>query len=125
MEEIKMSKEFYLVHHGIKGQKWGVRRYRNKDGSLTAAGKKRQTNYESLSKEQRMKNAQRTGRKAIEAYQKIENDFSDKFNKAYLNNDWDAVDKMQKDYDDRFDREVRKLITKSGYDYTVYNDDED
>ena len=30
-----------LYHHGIKGQKWGVRRYQNKDGSLTYAGKKR------------------------------------------------------------------------------------
>ncbi len=30
-----------LVHHGIKGQKWGVRRYQNKDGSLTSQGKKR------------------------------------------------------------------------------------
>ena len=28
-----------LYHHGIKGQKWGVRRYQNKDGSLTSAGK--------------------------------------------------------------------------------------
>ena len=30
-----------LYHHGIKGQKWGVRRYQNSDGSLTAAGKRR------------------------------------------------------------------------------------
>ena len=30
----------YLIHHGILGQKWGVRRYQNKDGSLTSAGKK-------------------------------------------------------------------------------------
>ena len=30
-----------LYHHGIKGMKWGVRRYQNKDGSLTPAGKKR------------------------------------------------------------------------------------
>lgn len=29
-----------LYHHGILGQKWGVRRYRNRDGSLTRAGKK-------------------------------------------------------------------------------------
>lgn len=30
-----------LYHHGIKGQKWGVRRYQNLDGSLTEKGKKR------------------------------------------------------------------------------------
>ena len=30
-----------LYHHGIKGQKWGVRRYQNKDGSLTELGKQR------------------------------------------------------------------------------------
>lgn len=33
----------YLVHHGILGQKWGVRRYQNEDGSLTDAGRKRYT----------------------------------------------------------------------------------
>ena len=31
--------KYYLAHHGIKGQKWGVRRYQNKDGSLTTEGK--------------------------------------------------------------------------------------
>lgn len=31
-----------LYHHGVKGQRWGVRRYRNEDGSLTEAGKKRE-----------------------------------------------------------------------------------
>ena len=30
-----------LKHHGIKGQKWGIRRFQNKDGSLTPNGKKR------------------------------------------------------------------------------------
>lgn len=31
----------FIVHHGVKGMKWGVRRYQNPDGSLTAAGKDR------------------------------------------------------------------------------------
>lgn len=31
----------YLVHHGVKGQKWGIRRYQNKDGSLTPEGRER------------------------------------------------------------------------------------
>lgn len=34
-----MSNNSELMHHGIKGQKWGVRRFQNKDGSLTSAGK--------------------------------------------------------------------------------------
>ena len=30
-----------LYHHGVKGMKWGIRRYQNKDGTLTSKGKKR------------------------------------------------------------------------------------
>ena len=35
-----------LYHHGIKGQKWGVRRYQNEDGTLTSAGKEHKSLYE-------------------------------------------------------------------------------
>ena len=43
MDEIAYIYGPYLAHHGIKGQRWGVRRYQNPDGTLTEAGKRRYT----------------------------------------------------------------------------------
>lgn len=52
----------YLVHHGVKGQRWGIRRYQNPDGSLTAEGKRKLNTYkvkqnENLTKYSEKKNA--------------------------------------------------------------------
>ena len=54
--------ENVLMHWGKKGMKWGVRRYQNKDGTLTPAGKKRYAQeMERLKKEEKiLKNKQRT-----------------------------------------------------------------
>ena len=68
------SNQYYLIHHGIKGQKWGVRRYQNEDGSLTDAGRKR------YNKEQRklaIKNEDHTILKGTKNY-RITTDMNEK-----------------------------------------------
>lgn len=60
--------QYELYHHGIKGQRWGIRRYQKKDGSLTPAGKKRYYDTPELNKQRgeldRAKSALRSSRKA-------------------------------------------------------------
>ena len=45
----------YIKHHGIKGQKWGVRRFQEKDGDLTPAGRKRYNNEKTQQKMDKQK----------------------------------------------------------------------
>lgn len=53
-----------LIHYGILGMKWGVRRYQNKDGSLTSAGKKRYSNNDNT-KEAPQKNTEEPKKKSV------------------------------------------------------------
>ena len=53
-----------LIHHGILGMKWGVRRYQNKDGSLTSAGKKRYSDNDDI-KEAPQKNTEEPKKKSV------------------------------------------------------------
>ena len=59
MDNNTLVEKYYneLYHHGITGMKWGVRRYQNKDGSLTSAGKRRYGTKANFEKVQAAKKA--------------------------------------------------------------------
>ena len=59
----------YLIHHGVKGQRWGVRRYQNPDGSLTEQGKNKLNKYK---------------KKQYSNLQKREERFNKKYEKAKI-----------------------------------------
>lgn len=63
----------YLQHHGILGQKWGIRRYQNEDGSLTPAGKKRYGTEEIFNKHLEYKKAQEDSQHSYRVMQRKAN----------------------------------------------------
>lgn len=63
----------YLMHHGVKGMRWGIRRYQNKDGSLTNAGKKHVSNYKTARSLNRK--VDQEARKLINSDPRLKKDF--------------------------------------------------
>ena len=57
--DIYISPATELYHYGIKGQKWGVRRYQNEDGTYTETGKKRRRTIGEAVHEARVKHTAR------------------------------------------------------------------
>lgn len=93
-----------LYHHGIKGMKWGIRRYQNKDGSLTAKGK-----------EMASKKYKKYMNRANQEVNTTEN-----YVKAYNR----AADKMNNGLIDKYNRDYDKKLGEKAKDHDFLNDKE-
>lgn len=110
------SYEACLTHHGILGQKWGIRRYQNKDGTLTDAGKRRLAKLEAREAKYARKRRQLTGEQDKKS-QKIQNGPDEQRKQEYQPSNKNPHGKKSvfSMSDDELKREIERLDLEKRY----------
>lgn len=96
----------YLQHHGVKGMKWGVRRYQYKDGSLTPAGVKRYAKSDYADKKDAKKVYKDAVNKAFSQYEKNINDIEKKYKRGQNLTDEDVA--RERKVEENYQKAVKK-----------------
>ena len=98
-----------LYHHGIKGQKWGVRRFQNTDGTLTAAGKERYSKNPALIYKNKYGEDTEVGKARSSAAMKRLEDSTLSPDDVGLEKSWESIDK----YEEQQQADLKKLFENS------------
>lgn len=118
-----MANELY--HWGIKGMKWGVRRYRNEDGSLTPAGQKRydRDQRDGGGKKKKPANPDKWVKEDLERTKRLTDASSHMTNELKRINDSNTRNqpKVKMDLSSMSDKEMRDAINRA-YLERQYND---